>query len=189
MQLELRHPAKKYTFAAFLFVAAAYLFLITLQYLAAYFFSRPNETHLLLAARLDPGNAEYRYSMGRFELLANQSPQNALPWLRAATELNPNLARYWLDLAITHQLLGNDDSEVKALQRGLAAEPHSSSIAWQAANLYLAQGSTDAALRQYRIVMENDPSLTPQAINISWKIRPDIDSLLDSAVPPNAYGT
>ncbi len=188
MQLELRQPVKKYTTAAFLFLAAAYLFLITLQYLAAYFFSRPSETHLVLAARLDPGNAEYRYSVGRFELLAHQSPQNALPWLQAATRLNPNPARYWLDLAITHQLLGEGDPEVKALQRALAAEPHSAGIAWQSANLYLAQGSPEAALRQYRIVMENDPSLAPQAIKISWKIRPDIDFLLDTAVPPNAYG-
>ena len=40
-------------------------------------------------------------------------------------------------------------------------------------------------MREYRIVLQNDPSLTPQAINTCWKIRPDIDFLLDNVVPPS----
>jgi hypothetical protein len=36
-------------------------------------------------------------------------------------------------------------------------------------------------------VMENDPSLAPQAINLCWKIHPDIESLLSGVIPPNAY--
>jgi hypothetical protein len=35
--------------------------------------------------------------------------------------------------------------------------------------------------------MESDPSLMPQAIQICWRVRPDIDSLLQNVIPANAY--
>jgi len=42
-------------------------------------------------------------------------------------------------------------------------------------------------MREFRVVMENDPLRAPQAISLCWKMRPDIDSLLANVVPPNVY--
>src|SRR5713101_3980010 len=124
MQLELRQPAKKVTVVAALFLAAAaYLIFTTTAFLAAHFSTDPDRERLQRAARLDPGNAEYRYRVGRYELLAAQSPQAAIPWLEAATALNPHSARYWLDLAIARQSIGDTLSERPALERALAADP------------------------------------------------------------------
>lgn len=188
MQWVLRHPAKKLAaFAALSLAAFLYFSLTAAAFLAAHFSTSPDSVRLQRAVRLDPGNAEYPYRLGRFELLAAQSPQAAIPWLQRATSLNPHSARYWLDLAIAHQSVGDTASEALALERALAADPHTPDVAWQAASLYLAQGSSDAAMRAFRVVMENDPSLTPQALSLCWKMRPDIDSLLDTVVPPNVY--
>ena len=190
MQLELRQPAKKLAVVAVLsLVTSAYLVLTTTAFLAAYCSTDPDRAHLQRAAWLDPGNAEYRYRVGRYELLAGQSPQAAIPWLEAATALNPHAARYWLDLAIAQQSLGDTSAERPALQRALAADPHTPDVAWQAANLYLAQGSTDDAMKEFRVVMENDAPLTPQAINLCWKMHPDVESLLSSVIPPNVYAS
>jgi len=190
MQLELGQPAKKLAVAAVLFfMAAAYLAATGAAFLAAHFSTDPDPARLQRAARLDPGNAEYPYRIGRYELLAGQSPQTAIPWLERATTLNPHAARYWLDLAIARQSIGDTDSERLALERALAADPHTPDVAWQAANLYLAQGSPDAATREFRVVMENDPLLAPQAISLCWKMHPDIESLLASVIPPNVYGS
>lgn len=190
MQSQLRHPAKTLAaFAALSLAVLVYFVLTAAAFLASYFSTAPDLARLQRAAWLDPGNAEYPYRLGRYELLAGQSPQAALPWLEKATRLNPHSAKYWLDLAIARQSVGDTVSERPALERALAADPRTPDVAWQVANLYLAQGSADAAMRAFRVVMENDPFLTPQAISLCWKARPDIDSLLEAVVPPNVYGT
>jgi tetratricopeptide (TPR) repeat protein len=78
------------------------------------------------------------------------------------------------------------NSERNSLQHVIATDPPSAGLAWQAANLYLAQGATEPALREYRKVLENDPALTPQVLQACWRIRPDIDFLLQHVVPANA---
>jgi len=45
---------------------AVYIGLVSLQYLATYFSQKPDLANLQRAARLQPGNAEYRYRVGRY---------------------------------------------------------------------------------------------------------------------------
>ncbi len=184
----LRQPAKKLAvFAALSLAAAAYIALAAAAFLATHFSVDPDAARLQRAAWLDPGNAEYPYRIGRYQLLAGQSPQAAIPWLEKAVALNSHSAKYWLDLAIARQSIGDTDSERTALQHALAADPRTPDVAWQAANLYLVQGSLDAAMREFRVVMQNDPSRAPEAISLCWKMHPDIDSLLATVVPANVY--
>ena len=186
MQFELRHPAKKLVATVVLLVlSTAYLALITSRYVAACLSDVPEEPRLKRAARLDPENADYPNRTGRYALVVQQSPQAALPWLETATRLNPNKASYWLDLAIARQSVGDTDSETQALRHALDADPQTPQIAWQVANLFLAQGSTEEAMRGLRLVMDTDPPLTWPALQICWKVHPDIDFLLNNVVPPN----
>ena len=186
MQFEVRHPAKKLAATVVLLVlSTAYLALITTRYVAARLSVVPEESRLKRATRLDPENADYPNRTGRYALLVQQSPQDALPWLETATRLNPNKASYWLDLAIARQSVGDTDSETQALRRALDVDPRTPEIAWQVANLFLAQGSTEEAMRGLRLVLENDPPLTWPALQVCWKVRPDIDFLLNNVVPPN----
>jgi tetratricopeptide (TPR) repeat protein len=188
MQLELRNSAKRWVAATvILSLAASYVTLSVTRYFAAHFSDDPDPARLRRATWLDPGNAEYKYRLGRYELLARQSPQSALPWLNSATAMNPRSARYWIDLAIAQQSLGDTDSEKQSLQHALDVDPRTPEIAWQAANLYLAQGSPENAMQEFHTVLENAPPLTSLAIHTCWKIRPDIDYLLDHVVPPNVY--
>src|SRR5271165_633594 len=121
MQLDLRQTAKKLAVvAASSVLAASYLALTAAQFLAAHFSTYSDPVHLRRAVWLDPGNADYHYRLGRYQLLADQSPQEAIPWLQSATSLNPHSARYWLDLAIARQSLGDIASERPALERALA---------------------------------------------------------------------
>jgi tetratricopeptide (TPR) repeat protein len=187
MDFEIVHP-KKRLIVWFLFSlgTAAYLALTASQFLAAQFSEIPRASYLRAAIKLDPSNAEYRDAMGRFQLVVQQSPANALPWLQTATSLNPNRAEYWLDRATAEHQIGDSDSERSSLDKVNATNPRSSDVAWQVANLYLSQGAIDAALRQYRKVLENDSTLSPQALQVCWRIRPDIDFLLRNVVPANA---
>lgn len=124
--------------------------------------------------------------MGRFQLLLQQSPVNALPWVQTATSLNPNRSEYWLDRATTEHLIGDFDRERTSLDKVSTTNPHSADVAWQVANIYLSQGAIEPALREYRKVLENDSALGPQALQICWRVRPDIDFLLQNVVPASA---
>jgi hypothetical protein len=188
MQFELRSSAKKCAVLAVLaLLTASYVGLSAAQMLAAYFSQSFDPVWLKRAVSLDPGNAEVRHQLGRYELLARQSPQTALPWLESAAALNPHSGRYWTDLAVAQQSLGQIDGEKRSLQSALEVESHTTEIAWDAANLFLAQGSTDEAMKQFHSVMQNDSVLMWPAIRTCWKIRPEIDYLLDNVFPPQVH--
>lgn len=186
MQLSLRNPAKKWAATAGIVVmAAGYCGVAASRFLADRLAQSSGEAYLRRAIRLDPGNAEYRYNFGIREL-ALQSPASATAWLESATQLNVHSAKQWIALAVAKQLLGDPAGEQTAIDHALAVDPHTPDIAWQAANLLLAQGQTDAAMKQFRTVLENDPPLTWPAITTAWRIHPDVDSLLENVVPPEA---
>jgi hypothetical protein len=188
MQLELRSPARKWAaVVALTLVTAVYVALSAAQLLASLFANVPDPAWLKRAVWLDPGNAEHRYRLGRYDLLARQSPQDALPWLQSAAQLNPHDGRHWIDLALAQQALGDVDSERHSLQYALAVDPRTPELAWDAANLYLAQGATGDAMKQFHIVLQNDAELTWPAIRTCWRIRPDIDYLLEKVIPPGVY--
>src|SRR5205814_203364 len=50
-------------------------------------------------------------------------------------------------------------------------------------NLYLVQGENDKALREFRVVMESDPYLPAAALQLCWRVKPDVDTLLREVVP------
>ena len=188
MQLKLRSSAKKWAVLVTLFsVTVAYLALSAAQFLASSFADIPEARWLKRAVWLDPGDAEHRYRLGRYELLAGHSPQASLPWLQSAAELNPHGGRYWIDLALAQQSIGDLDSEKRSLEKALAVNPRTPELAWDAANLYLAQGATDDAMRRFHVVLENDAELTWPAIRTCWNIRPDIDYLLGNVIPQAVY--
>ena len=186
MELALSSPAKKWTAAlVLLFAGTAYTLVAACVFIGSLFSNSSNLAGLERAARIDSGSAEHRNAVGVYEMV-QQSPHQALPWLESATSLNPNAAKYWLNLAIDQQLVGNTDAEQKAIDHALVVDPHTPEIAWQAANLLLAMGSTDAAMKQFHTVLENDPALLSPAISTAWKIRPDADFLLQNVVPNQA---
>jgi tetratricopeptide (TPR) repeat protein len=128
---------------------------------------------MLKRALLDLSNAEARYRLGSSSCW-RQSPQSALPWLESAARLDPHAGRYWTDLAIVQASLGESDSEQRSLQHALEVDSHTPEIAWDAANLYLALGAIDQAMKEFHVVFENDATLTWPALRTCWKIRPDV---------------
>jgi len=92
----------------------------------------------------------------------------------------------WFDLASAYQVLGDVANQTIALEHAIQADSMTPDVAWEAANLYLVQGENAKALREFRVVMANDPSLASSAIRFCWRINPDVDLLLRDAVPPTA---
>lgn len=186
MQFAFRQPAKVWL-SGLLLLTALYLAAVTAQFAAARLSQHVKPANLEWAMRLDPLNAQYRYRLGEYALLQEQSPRDALPWFAKASALNPHRSEYWLAQALASQSLGNLTAEQSSLERALAVDPHTPEVVWQAANLFLAQGSQDLAMKEFREVMQNSPTLTGPAIQICWKVHPDADFLLSNVIPPPAY--
>jgi len=174
---------QRWIFAGFAVLSLAYLFFAGKELTASLFSQRPDLSSLQRAARLSPGNADFRHRLGRYFAFVAADPQSALENYQTAVWLNPHQARYWFDLAAAQQELGNPSAQRDALEHALQAEPTAPDVAWEAASFFLVQGDTDRALREFRVVMENDPSLAASALQSCWRARPDTNALLRDVVP------
>jgi hypothetical protein len=146
----------------------------------------PKLASLQRAARLDPGNADYQNNLGGYYAQVARDPAAAIEPYRAAVQLNPHSARYWLDLADAYLVLRDTSNQAWALEHAIAADPTTPDVAWEAANFYLVSGDSEKALREYHVVLENDPYKAGDAIRFCWHINPDVDMLLHDVVPARA---
>lgn len=160
-----------------------YVLVAARLFVASLFGERAELASLQRAAHLDPGNADYRNHLGRYYALVAGDPSAAIEPYRDAVRLNPHSARYWFDLASAYQVLGDISNQTRALEQAITADPTTPDVAWEAANFFLVQGDTDKALREFRVVLENDPDLASLAIQFCWRINPDVDELLRDVVP------
>jgi tetratricopeptide (TPR) repeat protein len=152
-------------------------------FIASVFGGRPELASLERAARLDSGNADYRNHLGRYYALVAGDPASAIEPYRAAVQLNPHSARYWFDLASAYQVLDDVSNQTWALEHAIQADPTTPDVAWEAANFFLVQGDNAKALREFRVVLESEPSMANLAIQLCWRISPDVDMLLREVVP------
>lgn len=162
----------------------AYLFLAGKEYAASVYAAHSDLAKLERAVRLSPGNADYRHRLGTLLAFSGGDPQPAVESYRSAVALDPYDAGYWLDLAASYQVSGDLIGERTALDRALAAEPTAPDVAWKAANFFLVDGQIDRALREFRVVIENDNTLADASLQACWRVRPDAVSLLQDVVPP-----
>ena len=174
---------QRWLFAGSALLTVAYLLLAAREFAASHFAFRTDLLSLERAVHFAPGNAEYRHRLGRYFGFVAANPQTALDNYQAATHLNPHQARYWFDLAAAYQVAGNPDGQREALEHALQAEPTAPDVAWEAGNFFLIEGDTERALREFRVVIENDSSLAPIALQTCWRVRPDVDALLRDVVP------
>ena len=187
MQIALQSPARRAIFlGACLALTAVYIGLALRAFLADHLSRKLDLASLQMAARLDPGNAEYQYRLGRYFLQTQDSPAAAEPFFKSAVVLNPHNASYWFELSRAYQRLAIPDRQKEALQHAIAADPSTPEVAWDAANLYWSLGETDKALQEFRVVLENDPYLPAAVLDRCWRIKPDVNALLRDVVPHSA---
>jgi tetratricopeptide (TPR) repeat protein len=166
-----------------------YVFLAGRLFVGSLFGEKTEFSSLQRASRLDPWNADYRNELGRFYALVAQDPGASIEPYRAAVQLNPHSARYWFDLASAYQVLGDASNHSVALEHAIEEDPTTPDVAWEAANFYVVQGEDAKALREFHVVLQNEPTLADAAIQSCWRIKPDVDELLSDVVParPEAY--
>lgn len=127
------------------------------------------------AIRLEPGNADYQHRLGYVSLFQEQNTAHAIAHLERSVELDRFDARAWLDLALARGAAGDAAGQEKAVNAAVQVAPTTPSVAWEAANLYLAWGKTDRALDEFRVVIDNDPQLSATAMTLCWRATRNVD--------------
>jgi len=187
MTIAIRSPARKTIFlATCLTLTTVYVGFVVRGFVADHLSKKLDLTSLQTAVRLEPENADYQYRLGNYFVQTQKAPETAIPFFRSATTLNPYDASYWMELSRTYRRQGDRDRQKDALQHTIIANPSDPDVAWDAANFYWSLGEKDKALREFRVVLENDPYLPPAAWNACWRIEPDVKALLRDVVPRNA---
>jgi tetratricopeptide (TPR) repeat protein len=167
-------------------VGLLYILLAGKELIASILASSDNLSHLERAVMLSPGNADYHYRLARYFAFALGDPQPAIKNYRAAVELDPYDSRYWFDLAGAYEVIGDTEKQKTALDNALRADPTAPDVAWEAANFFLVNNDIDRALREFRVVIENNPYMVDDALRSCWRVRPDTEALLRDVVPPHA---
>ncbi len=187
MQIELQSAARKIAFsAALLLLIGIYIALAERQFVAAYSSNKLDLESLQRAARLEPGNAYYQYRLGHYFLQMQHEPATAAHFVETATVLNPHNATYWLALSRAYRQIGSRNQQDDALQHALAADPSTPDIAWEAGNTYWSEGEPEKALTEFGVVLRAEPNSSAETLDRCWRIKPDVDVLLQRVVPRTA---
>lgn len=112
------------------------------------------------ALSLDPSNAALHHRLGmlRYDAPAPGAESAGLADLQRATELNPNEALYWSDLASACESSGDTGCADDATGRALSLSPSTPRVYWRAANYYLRSIRQQKALALFRRLLDLDPS-------------------------------
>jgi tetratricopeptide (TPR) repeat protein len=143
------------------------------------------------SVRLDPWNAEYSLLLARSRALGQLDFAGGIREYQRALALNPHSSRGWLDLAAAYQVAGDTSNQTLAIERAIAVDPTTPSVAWEAATFYVLQGKIDKALPHYRTVLSSQGGETTSILEVLWPITEhDADRILTQALPPDerVYG-
>jgi hypothetical protein len=137
------------------------------------------------AIALDPLNPELHHRLG---MALQDSPSDAdrtesLKQLRLATELDPYTARYWSDLAWVCEFSGDTACETEGVLRAVKLRPMMPQVRWVAANSLLRAGQKEAAMDQFRRLLELDPSYAPQTFHLCLGSLGNPQLILENVVP------
>jgi tetratricopeptide (TPR) repeat protein len=171
-------------FAVCVLGVATYTWFVVKAYRAQGLADRSDQSSIEKAVALEPQNADFHDLLCRSKIFVSQEPEQAVNECRKASELNPYSSSIWLDLAQAYFSIGNKQLTDAAIHKALTVDPTTPDTAWSAANFFLIQGNTSEAMKQFAIVLREEPSLAPAALNICWQSLHDINRI-QSILPPN----
>ena len=176
-------PKRVILSATCLVCAASYAWCAIKTYRAERLANRSDQASIERGIALVPQNATYHDLLCRNMIFSLQGSQ-AVEECQKAASLNPYRSTIWLDLAQAHYLTGNAELTKTAIRQALMVDPTTPDTAWSAANFFLIQGDTADALKEFAIVLRQEPSLVAPALNVCWQSLHDV-RVIESILPPN----
>jgi tetratricopeptide (TPR) repeat protein len=169
-------------------LAAALVYSSSRNALAAHFAGMETRQGQERAVQLEPGNPDAWFLLGRYWQYNIEEPdaKRAIAAYRNALSLDPHSANTWLDLAAAYESEGDSVAARDAFQQAKRVYPISAEVAWRYGNFLLRQNEIPAAFAEIRQSVSVDPKRAAEAVSRSWRIDPDINSIIENVLPPTA---
>lgn len=157
---------------------------------AAYQASLGTRSGYQAAARLEPGNPENWYLLGRYWQYSLDEPDASLAIqnYRHSLSLNPRAADTSLDLAAVYESEGDLQNARDAFLQAKRAYPLSAAVSWRYGNFLLRQDEIPQAFAQMRSAVYSDPRRSAEAFSRCWRVAPDVNAILDTVLPLDRDG-
>jgi hypothetical protein len=188
METDALPPGRRATFLGSIVLVAALLTFFSIKIVIAdYYAAKQTPEGLARAAYLEPTNAKYPSLMAHYWLYSvdRYDAQAAIASYRRALTLDPHSAKTWMDLGAAYEEAGQTGAAREAYAEALKAYPISADVAWRTGNFLLRQGEFPEAFANIRRALEADPTFGEAAIITCWRAYPEIDVILDRALPPS----
>jgi tetratricopeptide (TPR) repeat protein len=139
------------------------------------------------AIHLDSANGEYWWMRGRFRHydLESMNVPAAIADYERALQLNPRIAKAWLDLSDAYEKTGLLQKAESALHNAMRVHAFSPSVRWQAGNFYLIRGDLQRMYECFKMASEYDIEKLNSALQLVWKIDPDRPRIERDLIPQN----
>jgi tetratricopeptide (TPR) repeat protein len=139
------------------------------------------------ATQLEPGDARNWYLLGRYWQfnLEDSDAQKAALAYKTAVSVDPRSTVSWLGLGSAYESAGDLAHAREAFLQAKKTYPLSAEAAWQYGNFLLRQGELESAFAEMRRAVESDPQRGAQAFSRAFRAEPDVDRILNRALPPN----
>lgn len=176
-------------------IVAVLLIFIFLSYFsvrnarAVHFAAMQTPAALEHAVQLEPEDARNWYLLGRYWQynFEESDARRAIHAYLAALSLNPHSANIWLDLATAYESEDDLTSARDAFLQARKAYPLSPEVSWRYGNFLLRQRELEPAFAEIRHAVEVNPEFGAEAFSRSLRAEPDVERILDRALPSNAY--
>jgi tetratricopeptide (TPR) repeat protein len=188
IQIDLTSSRSRSLFLGFISLLAGILGYSAIKVsLAAHWDSSSKPELWLRAAALEPDKPSYWEHVGLYKQwnLVNSNERQAILYLERATQINPLSDKLCMELASAYENVGDTFRARQAYENAERAHPSSSDVARRYGSFLLRQGDFPLAFGEIRRALVNNPSLTANAISECWKADPNVDAILDSALPPS----
>ncbi len=188
MILRLSTSAERFVLLAVSVLVALFLWFFSIRGAwAAHSAAQGTAAGLTRATRLEPGNAENWYLLGRYWQFNLEDPDTdkAISAYRNSLSFDPHSADTYIDLATAYEGLDDIADAHDNFLKAKKAYPLSAEVSWRVGNFYLRQGELDLAFAQIRESVEADPSRGAEAFSRSLRVEPNIKTVLALALPEN----
>src|SRR5215470_1592652 len=140
------------------------------------------------ATQLEPGNPLLWYLLGRYwqYSLEDPDPQRAIQAYRSSLAVDPRSANTWLDLAASYESEGDVGKAREAFIQATRVYPISAEVSWRYGNFLLRQNELPEAFAQIHHALDADPLRAAEAFSRCWRVKPDVQEILDRVLPANA---
>ncbi|MGD0227443.1 MAG: hypothetical protein ABSF71_34420 [Terriglobia bacterium] len=137
------------------------------------------------AIAMDPANPELYHRLGMVLCTFSGEACQTEGWkdLRRATELDPYSARYWSDLAWVCEMAGDTACSIQSVEQAVKVSPMTPQMHWLAANTLLREGQRDAAMAEFRRLLELDPTYGPATFHVCLGSLGDPQLILQKVLP------